>query len=71
MNKEKGELVGVILNFIFWIIAGPALLIVCWAELIHLCWIDSIELIDYVLPCTFLLYSQNVFNKGIGENDDA
>ena len=66
-NKENRELLSVIIPFIFWIITGFALQIVCWLSLVELIWAESTNLIHYILTCTFLLYSQSVFNKGFGD----
>jgi hypothetical protein len=66
-NKENRELLSVIIPFIFWIITGPALQIVSWLSLVELIWVESTNLIHYILTCTFLLYSQSVFNKGFGD----
>lgn len=66
MNLNKRELIGVIIHFIFWIIAGPLLHIVSWIYLAYLGWAESTNLIHYILTCTFLLYSQSVVNKGFG-----
>ena len=65
-NKENRELLSVIIPFIFWIITGPALQIVSWLSLVELIWVESTNLIHYILTCTFLLYSQSVVNKGFG-----
>ena len=66
-NKENRELLSVIIPFIFWIITGFALQIVCWLSLVELIWAESTNLIHYILTCTFLLYSQSVVNKGFGD----
>ena len=66
MNLNKRELIGVIIHFIFWIIAGPLLHVVSWINLAYLGWAESTNLIHYILTCTFLLYSQSVVNKGFG-----
>ena len=66
-NKENRELLGVIIHFISWIITGPLLQIVCWIYLAYLVWTESTDLIQYLLTCTGLLYSQGVVNKGLGD----
>jgi hypothetical protein len=67
MSKEKRELLSVIIHFILGIITGPLLQIICWINLAYLSWGESTNLIHYILTCTFLLYSQNVVNKGLGD----
>ena len=65
---NKRELIGVIIHFIFWIITGPLLQVVSWINLAYLGWTESTNLIHYILTCTFLLYSQGVVNKGLGDD---
>ena len=68
MNLNKRELIGAIIHFIFWIITGPLLQVVSWINLAYLGWAESTNLIHYILTCTFLLYSQGVVNKGLGDD---
>mgnify|MGYP003666707859 FL=1 len=67
MNLNKRELIGAIIHFILWIITGPLLQLICWINLAYLVWTESTDLIQYLLTCTGLLYSQGVVNKGLGD----
>ena len=67
MNLNKRKLIGVIIHFISWVITGPLLQLICWINLAYLVWTESTDLIQYLLTCTGLLYSQGVVNKGLGD----
>jgi len=64
MNRE---LLSVIIHFILWVIMGPVLQVTCWLNLAYLVGTENTDLINHLLTCTGLLYSQGVVNKGLGD----